>query len=74
MALHVSAFDYLQPGQRQLDKMTELRQATGTYGRKLELELPEGADKDHVMRLLRTLAMWVNVAITRHDDGTPRDD
>jgi hypothetical protein len=74
MALDASTFDYLAPSQSQVDVMTELRQKTGQYGRELERLLPEGADKTHVLRLLRTLAMWANVAITRRDNGQPRLD
>jgi hypothetical protein len=74
MTLHASAFDYLAPSQSQVEKMTHLRQKTGEFGRELERILPDGPDKTHVLRMLRTLAMWGNVAITRQPDGSPRLD
>ena len=40
--------------------------------KEVELALPVGADKDHVIRLIRDSAMWANVALTRYDDGSPR--
>jgi hypothetical protein len=34
--------------------------------------LPDGADKTYVLRRIRETAMWINIAITREDDGSPR--
>ena len=39
---------------------------------KLDAVIPEGADKTYLLRKLREVAMWANVAITREADGTPR--
>jgi hypothetical protein len=38
----------------------------------LDAELPDGPDKTYAIRSLRTVAMWVNVSITRNPDGSPR--
>ena len=47
---------------------------TFDYACELQALLPDGADKTYVLRKLRELAMWNNVAITREPDGTPRKD
>jgi hypothetical protein len=74
MALHDSTFDYLKPSDAQVAVMTQVRATTAAYARELERLLPDGADKTFIMRKLRELAMWTNVAITRHPDGSPRAD
>jgi hypothetical protein len=38
----------------------------------LDAFVPEGPDKTYLMRKLREVAMWANVAVTRQPDGTPR--
>lgn len=72
MTLDPSTFEYLKPTDEQIEKMSELRKATKAYADVLELHLPDGADKTYILRKLRELAMWNNVAITRESDGTPR--
>lgn len=72
MALHPSTFDYLSPTPEQVAKMGELRVHTKVYCDHLERLLPEGDDKDYIIRKLRELAMWNNVAITRIYNGAPR--
>ena len=72
MALHPSTFEYLQPTLDQIRDMTEARWAAATYAKELERLLPEGPDKTFTMRQLREVAMWVNIAITRNPDGSPR--
>jgi hypothetical protein len=67
-----SAFHSLKPTEAQLQKMNLARDAAAAYATVLEAGLPDGPDKTFVLRELRTVAMWVNVAITRHADGTPR--
>jgi hypothetical protein len=52
--------------------MTYTRAAFTQLAATLQAALPDGPDKTHVLRLLRTAAMWANVAITRHPDGSPR--
>jgi hypothetical protein len=72
MALHESTYGYLKPTEEQLEKMARLRAAAKEYSDKLEAELPDGPDKTFILRQHRQNAMWVNVAVTRHPDGTPR--
>jgi hypothetical protein len=71
--MHASTFEYLQPTTEQIGQMARVRTAANEYCKVLERELPEGSDKIYVMRAVRSAAMWANVAITRHSDGTPRD-
>jgi hypothetical protein len=73
LMLHKSAFKYLKPNEDQLKTMEYLRESTREYSDKLELNLPAGPDKTFILRSLRTLAMWINVCITRDADGKPRE-
>jgi hypothetical protein len=66
--LDASTFNYHQP------TMNDARVAAAMYASHLADMLPDGPDKTHIMRELRTVAMWVNVCITRHADGSPRQD
>ncbi len=70
--MHKSTYEYLKPTDTQIAAMARVREAARIYGELLEAELPEGPDKTFVIRAHRTNAMWANVAITRHPDGTPR--
>lgn len=70
--MHTSTFEYLKPTDEQLNTMEQLRQAAATYCRELERLLPDGPDKTFIIRNHRSNAMWVNVAVTRLPDGTPR--
>ena len=70
--LHPSTFDYLKPTEEQLRTMTMTRRATSTYASMLDAFLPDGPDKTYVLRKVREIGMWANVAITRFADGTPR--
>jgi hypothetical protein len=72
MSLHASTFDYLWPTDDQTAKMARLRQAAKEYSDILDAELPDGPDKTFILRAHRANAMWVNVAVTRLPDGTPR--
>lgn len=72
MTLHNSTYEYLKPTDEQLESMERMRTAAYAYSHALEAELPDGPDKTYVLRKLRTVAMWVNVAITRQPDGAPR--
>jgi hypothetical protein len=54
--------------------MAEAREITKVYADQLERLVPGGADRTYLLRKLREVAMWVNVAITREQDGTPRID
>lgn len=70
--MHDSTFEYLKPTDEQIEKMSLLRSATKNYADMLIELLPDGADKTFILRSLRSLAMWVNVSITRDADGSPR--
>jgi len=70
--MHPEAFEYLRPTPRQLEAMTKLREAAKSYAEIVEDLVPPGADKDHVLRSIRSASMWANVAITRYADGAPR--
>jgi len=71
--MHATTFDYLQPTAEQIETMKQARDAARIYADALERLLPEGPDKTFTMRSLRTVAMWANISITRHADGSPRD-
>ncbi len=72
MTLDPTTFVYLKPTDAQLRRMEEARQRAFVYATALEALLPDGADKTYVLRKVRETAMWANVAITRHADGSPR--
>jgi hypothetical protein len=72
MTLHKDTFGYRTPTDDQLASMQVCREATEHYAMTLMEVVPEGADRTFILRKLRTLAMWVNVAITRHQDGSLR--
>ena len=72
--MHPSTFEYLKPIDAQLAMMERLRKAAADYGRVLDENVPDGEDKVYLLRKLREVAMWVNVAITRTADGSPRID
>lgn len=73
MKLHPSTFEYLKPTDEQIVRMARVRAAAKAFCDVLEAELPEGPDKTFTIRAHRSNAMWANVAITRHADGSPRD-
>lgn len=70
--LHPTTFEYLKPTDAQIAMMATLREAAAKYAALLDTMLPEGPDKTYVLRAHRSNAMWVNVAVTRLPDGTPR--
>lgn len=72
MALHEETFGYLMPTAGQLEAMTAAREAAKLYADTLDRLIPDGPDKTHILRMHRQNAMWVNVAITRLPDGSPR--
>lgn len=71
--MHTSTFEYLRPTEAQMLAMGDARAVMHGCARGLENLVPEGPDKTYIMRKLREVAMWVNVAITRLPDGSPRD-
>ena len=66
------AFDYLKPSDAQNAVMRDMRQRADAYAHAIDLSVPPGPDKTYILRKLREVAMWVNVAITRQADGSPR--
>lgn len=69
-----STFEYLKPTDNQLRTMSIVRAQFYETAAFLGANLPEGPDKDHVMRLIRDAGMWANVCITRNPDGSPRQE
>lgn len=72
MALHPTTFDYLKPSEDQMRVMDKMRSAASVYASAIEAHVPDGPDKTYLLRKLREVAMWANVAITRQPDGSPR--
>lgn len=72
MSLHPSTFEYLKPTDAQTEKMALLRRAAKVYADVLDTALPDGPDKTFILRTHRANAMWVNIAVMRLPDGTPR--
>lgn len=70
--MHPSTFEYLKPTDEQIGHMAVMRTATKAYADLIEANLPPGADKTYILRKVREIGMWANVAITREADGTPR--
>jgi hypothetical protein len=72
MELHEDTFEYLKPTEDQVEAMALASDAVRDYAAHLERILLDGPDKTYIMRRVRETAMWVNVAITREADGSPR--
>ncbi len=70
--MHPSTFEYLKPSDDQLGRMVDARQRAFAYANAINAILPEGPDKTYIIRKFREVAMWVNIAITRNQDGSPR--
>lgn len=70
--MHPSTFEYLKPTDEQIVIMNEFRAATSLYARTVEALIPDGPDKTYMLRKVREVGMWGNVAITRQPDGSPR--
>jgi len=73
MSLHSSTFEYLKPSPEMVAIMANLRAAAKAYADAIEAGLPDGPDKTFILRAHRQNAMWVNVAVTRQPDGSPRE-
>ena len=52
--------------------MNALRGYTKEYAERIDQALDDGPDKTYIMRRIRETAMWINVCLTRHPDGSPR--
>lgn len=72
MTLHSSTFEYLKPTDGQVDVMNHLRKVTADYATVIDNALDDGPDKTYILRRIRETAMWINVALTRNADGSPR--
>lgn len=72
--MDISIFNYLKPTDDQIAKMQVVRSAMFELNCVLESHVPSGPDKTYLLRKLREVGMWANVAITRLPDGTPRTD
>ena len=72
MSLHPSTFEYLKPTDMQIAQMSFCRNAVADCAAILSSHVPDGPDKTYLLRKLREVGMWANVAITRLPDGTPR--
>lgn len=70
--MHPSTFEYLKPTEKQMMDMADARSAAIGYARAIDALVPDGPDKTYILRKLREVAMWANIAITRLPDGTPR--
>lgn len=70
--LHESTFQYLNPTEQQKADMQSCRDASDAYAKAIDKYVPGSADKTYALRKLREVAVWVNVAVTRNQDGSPR--
>lgn len=71
-SFHPSTYEYLDPSDDQKASMQIARDASRNYAHILDSCVPDGPDKTYLMRKLREVAMWANIAITRNPDGSPR--
>lgn len=72
--MHDSTFEYLTPTDDQIVIMATLRAEAAHFAKTLDTLIPDGPDKTYLLRKFREVAMWVNIAITRNPDGSPRVD
>lgn len=72
MFLHTSTFEYLKPTDGQVVVMNRLRKVTVDYASVINKTLDDGPDKTYILRRIRETAMWIDVALTRNADGSPR--
>lgn len=70
--MHPSLFEYLKPTDTQIETMAVVRKAGADYLAVLEANLLPGPDTTYLVRKLREVGMWANIAITRNPDGSPR--
>lgn len=73
MSLHATTFHYIKPNENQMLTMNKARMVSEQYALALEQLVPDGPDKTYLLRKVREVAMWVNVAITREANGAPRE-
>jgi len=70
--MHDSTFQYLKPTDDQIETMAKVRGDFASCAKAVEALVPDGPDKTYLLRKLREVAMWANIAITRQPDGSPR--
>lgn len=70
--MHDSTFEYLKPTDNQVEVMAKMRGEAAQFARAVDALVPDGPDKTYILRKFREVAMWVNIAITRQPDGSPR--
>jgi hypothetical protein len=70
--LHDTTFAFLNPSDAQKAQMQICREAVKACADVLGSHVPDGPDKTYLLRKLREVGMWANVAITRQPDGSPR--
>lgn len=70
--MHESTFNYLKPTDKQVEDMAIVRSKFMELMFGIDGFIPEGPDKTYLIRKLREVAMWANIAITRQADGAPR--
>ena len=72
VVLHETTFEYLKPTDQQMANMGLLRKEVHHLAHTIQVYVPEGPDRTYALRKLREVGMWLNVAITREADGSPR--
>ena len=70
--MHPSTYEYLKPTDAQVATMADVRHRFFVLSEALTAAIPDGPDKTYLMRKLREVSMWANIAITRQPDGSPR--
>lgn len=72
MSLDRTTFEYLKPTDEQINQMAGMRAATAEFASLVERNVPAGPDRTYIIRKIREVGMWINVAITRDENGVPR--
>lgn len=72
--MDATLFEHLPPTEQQKIYVQEVQEAFKVLAGTLERLVPDGSDRIYAMRRLREVAMWVNIAITRNPNGSPRVD
>lgn len=74
MQLHPDTFEFVPPTDKQLDKARPMRRAIRECAEQINELCPDGADKTYALRQLRAVYHWAYTAITREQDGSPKQD
>jgi hypothetical protein len=73
MRLHPLTFKFIKPSDEQLNIMDDMRTEAAQFAEAVERSVPDGPDKTYILREFRGLCFWINAAITRNTDGSPRE-